>query len=102
MHTAVELPQKATAVCYRRHAYPSDNLPAVHAAATCCQDLPAAHTTVHTPGHPTCRSYYRAYRCSATAGHTAVYATETYRQDLPTGAYYRAMGPAPSGRVIRM
>ncbi len=58
--TAEELPQKATAVCYRRHAYPSDNLPAVHAAATCRQDLPAAHTTVHTPGQPTCRAYYRA------------------------------------------
>ena len=70
--TAEELPQKATAVCYRRHAYPSDNLPAVHAAATCRQDLPAAHTTVHTPGQPT------------------------------AGAYYLALGPAPSGRVIRM
>ena len=32
----------------------------------------------------------------------AVYATETYRQDLPAGAYYLALGPAPSGRVIRM
>ena len=33
---------------YRRHAYPSDI-------------LPAAHTTVHTPGQPTCRSYRRPY-----------------------------------------
>ena len=71
--TAEELPQKATAgtpIATQPAAktylpgilpcIPPDNLPAVHAAATCRQALPAAHTTVHTPGQPTCRAYYRA------------------------------------------
>ena len=79
--------------------------------ATDCRNLPRNLPPCIPPARlsprnlsprPTCRSYYRAYRCSATAGHTAVYAAETYRQDLPAGAYYLALGPAPSGRVIRM
>ena len=49
------------------------------------------------PGQPTCRSYYRAYRCSATAGHTAVYATETYRQDLPAWLTTARWVPRPAG-----
>ena len=62
---------------------------AVHAAATCCQDLPAAHTTVHTPGQPTCRSYYRAYRCSATA--------EEMPPCMPPGHTTLLWGPRPAG-----
>ena len=75
--TAEELPQKATAVCYRRHAYPSDNLPAVHAAATCRQtyqpgtlptdNLPAAHTTVHTAVALPPRRYLKKLPPCATA-----------------------------------
>ena len=42
---------------------------AVHTAATCCQDLPAAHTTVHTAVALPPRNYRRA----------------TYRRVLPPG-----------------
>ena len=77
-------PVQPTAVCYRRHAYPSDNLPAVHAAATCRQDLPAAHTTVHTAEElPPC----------ATARHTTVHTAVTY----PPGHTTLLWVPRPAG-----
>ena len=59
-------------------------------------------------GHPTCCSYYRAYRRGATAEALPQKTTVVcYRRGTTPGqptrlAYYRAMGPAPSGRVIRM
>ena len=125
--TAEELPQKATAVCYRRHAYPSDNLPAVHAAATCRQDLPTAHTAGELPQKPTAVCY-RRHACrrgtccqDLPAAHTTVHTAvalppRRYRKKLPPCAvagthtpgkptrlaYYLTLGPAPSGRVIRM
>ena len=74
--TAEELPQKATAVCFRRHTCRH---------ATCRQDLPAGHTTVHTPANPPPRNL-----------------PPCILPQPARRAYYRAMGPAPSGRVIRM
>ena len=67
---------------YRRHAYPSDI-------------LPAAHTTVHTAVALPPRRYRKKLPSCATA-------EELPPCNLPAGAYYRTMGPAPSGRVIRM
>lgn len=117
-HLSSALPATSPAGCIWQQCARQQIAATYH--ATCRRGATAEHTTVHTPGQPTCRaccrnlpprptcrSYYRAYRCSATAGHTAVYATETYRQGTTagtptTGAYYLALAPAPSGRVIRM
>ena len=85
----------------------------VHAAGNCPRATyrrvlpPARLPPGNLPPRPTCRSYYRAYRRGTTA--------KSYRRvlppgilpcippdNLPAGAYYLALGPAPSGRVIRM
>ena len=93
--TAEELPQKATAVCFRRHA-------CRHATYLPCM-LPGT-----APVKPTYRSYYRAYRRGTTAksyrrAYYRAYPRSTYLPGiLPRDESYRAMGPAPSGRVIRM
>ena len=121
-HTAVALPPRN----YRKKLPPA-RLPlgqptAVHAAETyrpaCCRNL--------LP-RPTCRSYYRAYprttylplilpcippwlyRRGATAkNYRRVLPPRNYRRAtylpgiLPRDESYRAMAPAPSGRVIRM
>ena len=77
VHTPVELPQKATAVCCRRHTCRH---------ATCRQDLPAGILPCIPPTNlPPCAT-----------------ARELPPVRLPAGAYYLALGPAPSGRVIRM
>ena len=56
------------------------------------------------PPRPTCRSYYRACRRGATAEELPQKATAGTPVAGYTArrAYYLAMGPAPSGRVIRM
>ena len=95
-----------TAKSYRR-VLPPARLPLGQPTCrACCRnlppDLPAGHTT---HGQPTCRSYYRAYRCgtTATSYRRVTYPRPTYPPGLlPRDGSYRAMGPAPSGRVIRM
>ena len=51
-------PVRPTAVCYRRHAC---------RRGTCCQDLPAAHTTVHTAVALPPRRYRKKLPSCATA-----------------------------------
>ena len=89
-YTAVALPPRS----YHKKATAGTPV-AVHAAETCRQDLPAAHTTVHTAVALPPRRYRKKLPSCATA-------EELPPCNLPAGAYYRAMGPAPSGRVIRM
>ena len=117
VHAAGNCPVQPTAVCYRRHAC---------RRGTCCQDLPAAHTTVQTaeelPQKATAVAlppwnYRKKLPPCATAGHTTVHtpgqpARRAYYRAYPRATYlpgillrdesYRAMGLAPSGRVIRM
>ena len=82
-------PVQPTAVCYRRHAC---------RRGTCCQDLPAAHTTVHTAVALPPRRYRKKLPSCATAEELP---PRNYRRACRR-AYYLALEPAPSGRVIRM
>ena len=69
-------------------------LPPAH-LSPCMLPQPAAKT--YLPGTlPAAKTYLPA---NLPAVHTA---EELPPGNLPAGAYYRAMGPAPSGRVIRM
>ena len=97
-----------TAKSYRR-VLPPARLPLGQPTCrACCRnlppDLPAGHTT---HGQPTCGSYYRAYRRGATAEALPQKTTAVcYRRGTAAvhaaGAYYLALDPAPSGRVILM
>ena len=118
-HRSSALPATSPAGCIWQQCARQQIAATYHATCrrACCRNL--------LP-RPTCRSYYRAYRRGTTAksyrrvlplAHLSPcnlppgilpcippwrYRQVTTAKYLPAGAYYRAMGPAPSGRVIRM